>query len=168
MKTLMLFAFFLVTGCANSTPKQVASAPEEETYFAAEPTPKTRVITYHVQAHKFSTTLQNEYEKALANLVGKCWVWAVLSYKETALTNGPEYCVKFVKFTKSDLLKPYKLEATDKKMLLTALDQEGNIQVQNFVWDGARLQRVRNSDSKLPVEVGHDRFLKFMMLWALK
>lgn len=167
MKLLMLLTLLgLLSGCTTSSPKQAIapSSSEKETYFSVEPHRKTKMITYHVQTEKLSPILQSEFEKALTSLSGKCWVWASPSYKETLSANGPEYCVKFVKFKTMDLLKPFKPDATDKKMLLTALDSEDHIQVQNFVWDGTKLQRVRNSDSHLR----DSSFQDFMMLWALK
>ncbi len=168
MKALILFAIFSnVIGCTTTAAKQNVAESETITYFAVEPTPKTRVITYHVQPDNFSAKLQSEFDQTLANLSGKCWYWAEPSSRKTLEVSGPEYCLKFVNFTKISHLKPYKRGPTDKKMLLTALDQEDSIQVQNFAWDGVKLQRVRNSDSKLKYE-GPDRLAKFMILWALK
>lgn len=178
MKQFVLLTILsFVTSCATSTPGSTSSsalsstvvAPEKEIYFAVEPTSKTRIITHHVQTENFSTLLESEFNQAMASLAGKCWLWAVPSYKEVVAANGPEYCLKFVSFKKLSLLKPYKPEPTDKKMLLTALSQDDSIQVQNFVWDGAKLKRVRNSDSKLGSGKNHqERFANFMVLWALK
>jgi hypothetical protein len=168
MRLLVLLAISsLVIGCATATHKETFPAPADETYFSVIPTVKTQVITFHVQLEKFSPNLKSEFERALVHFADKCWLWGLPSYRESAEANDPKYCLKFVNFTEIRFLKPYKREPTDKKMLLTALDQEGSIQVQNFVWDGEKLQRVRNSDSKLRDKT-QDRATKFMMSWALK
>lgn len=165
MKLLILVTFLsLLSGCTTISTRQAVVSTEEKNYFPVEPTQKTKIVTYHVQVEKLSPTLQNEFEKALAILKGKCWFWAMPSEKETLLKGGPEYCLKFVNFTTVNQLKPYKRDPTEKKMLLSALDEEGHIQVQNYVWDGAKLQRVRNSDSNLRGR----SFQDFLILWALK
>lgn len=153
-----------MSGCTTSSTKQTATAPEQETYLPAEPTQNTKIVTYHVQAEKFSPALQKEFEQALVSLSGKCWIWALPSHKNNLTENEPEYCLKFVRFETNNSLKRFKSEPTDKKMLLTALNVDGHIQVQNFVWNGAKLQRVRNSDSFL----NGRSFQDFMVLWALK
>lgn len=157
---ILLIALGFVSGCAT----KAVITPETETYFSVEPASNTKIITYHVQAEKLSPALQAELKQALANFQGKCWIWSLPSSKQALVASGPESCVKFVAFTTVKPLKPYKKEPTDKKMLLTALAEEGHIQVQNFVWDGAKMQRVRNADSSL----NERSFQDFMMLWALK
>jgi len=165
MKILMLlFALGLMTGCETTAPERVVNVSEKETYFAVTPTPITKTTTYHVQAEKLSPAQQSELEKALAGFEGKCWVWALPSHQQTLTANGPDHCVRFVRFTTSSPLNLYKREPTDKKMLLTGLPDEGHIQVQNFVWNGKELQRVSNSESS----VGGRSFQDFMVLWALK
>ncbi len=157
----------LLMGCAATEQKESFSPPAKETYFSVSPNSNTQVITYHVQLEKFSPKLQSEFELALADFANQCWSWGFPPSRQRAEAQDPKYCVKFVQFTDVRLLKPYKREPTDKKMLLTTLDQEGSIRVQNFVWDGEKLQRVRNSNSILQ-DHAQDRAKTFMMLWALK
>jgi hypothetical protein len=170
MKVIGLLAFLgMITGCATSSSKTATVPIEKEINFTVEPSPETRVVIFHVQTDKFSPSLQREFEQAMANLAGKCWIRAVTSYKETASATNPEYCVRFVSFNNLTPLKPYKRKPTDKKILLTALNEVGSVQVQKFVWDGAELRRVRNSDSKLQSDGNpKDRFENFLILWALK
>lgn len=170
MKLLSVFIILcLVSGCTISKPVSMVMNPEEEMYFPVEPNSKTRIVTHHVEIKKFSPIQKSEFEQAMAHLSGKCWFWAVSSYKEHVKIDGPDYCVRFVNFTNTTPLKPYKREPTDKKMFLTALNQDGSIRVQFFIWDGKKLQRVLNSESKLSnEESSQDRFAKFMVRWSLK
>jgi len=162
--SLLITFLFLLNGCAEPSKTQEVAPAETETYLSVEPTKNTKVVTYHVQTEKFSTALQMNFKEALASLSDKCWIWALPSYKNNLTTNGPDYCVRFTSYTSIKPLKPYKKEPTNQKMQLTALTEDGHIQVQNFIWDGKKLQRVRNSDSSLRER----SFQEFLVLWALK
>ncbi len=165
MKLLFWFTVLSgLTGCACSSTKQSVATPEKATYFAVEPGQKTKVITYHIQVEKFSPSQQIAFNEALAGFDGKCWIWTTPTDKESLISNEPETCLKFVNFTNISSLKPYKRDPTDKKMLLTALEDENHFQIQNFVWDGKKLRRVRNSNSHL----GEESLQDFIILWALK
>lgn len=168
-----MFILAFANACSTATEKQ-ATVPEatiekrNSNHFSVQPGPKTQITTYHVQTEKFPLELKQEAEQSIDKLAGKCWVYSETSNGETTTSGDPEYCIKFVAFTNVAKLKPYKRVATDIKMLLTQ-ESADQIRVQNFSWNGAKLQRVRNSGSKLPdKEKSDDRFANFLVVWAIK
>ena len=161
----------LIAGCTTKAPVQTESPPPVRSeprpnHIAVVPGTNTKVITYHVQLENFPAALKSEAEESLSGLAAKCWIYSDTPEAMQTPTE-PQACFKFAKFKHVDQLKPYKKEPTEKKMLLTALERE-KIHVQNFVWDGAKLQRVHNSDSQIPAKAGTDRLADFVVGWAHK
>lgn len=175
VKTAILLSVILgiATACSTKpTSENAKVAPSTEQkkpkHLAVKPGAKTHVTTFHVQTEKFPAELKQEFDQTFAKLAGECWIYSDVGDQPVA-TSEPSYCSKFVPFSKVAHLKPYKRNPTDKKMVLTALDQGETIGVQSFRWDGKKLQRIRNSDSKLPQKnQSEDRFADFMMVWAEK
>ena len=172
MRLIFLISIILGFGVSCTTvanKNAVDNSAKEVRYFSVNPGANTQVITYYVQTVKFPSLLQSELEQTMTLLGGKCWLLTELKSQQAVLASGAEYCFRFVRFASVSSLKPYKREPTAKKMLLTALGPEGSLRVENFVWDGSKLQRVRNSDAQLAsVSNAQDRFAEFMMRWAVK
>lgn len=152
IKTTILLSVILGFTIACSTKlknESVTVTPSTEQkslkHSAVKPGAKTHVTIFHVQTEKFPAELKQEFDQTFAKLAGECWIYSD-SGDISVAGSEPSYCSKFVPFSKVAHLKPYKRNPTDKKMVLTALDQGETIGVQNFRWDGKKLQRIRNSD----------------------
>lgn len=104
-----------------------------------------QVKTYHIDIKNWPD------RKTIVDQVNEL-VDSKACYDDNFKVQSPEVkCHKFAWFKSNNVLKPFKKNPTDIKMVLAYAD--GEMKVIMFKWDGKKNQRILNSGSKLDPDI---------------